>query len=118
MALEISKVREELASLQDRKASIERKIQGLEHYLGMALSNPNNGKVIRASVRGGVDIRPMVRNIYVESNNQPLKFKELVDRVAQAYPDTERVVIEGKMVHVKRTILEKVGYGKYRLKAN
>ncbi len=118
MKLEITAVKEELANLREKKANLERKIQGLESYLGVdsKLSNGNGTVQNKVSARGGIDIRPTVETTYKENNNHEIKLKDLVDIVAQKHPDTERAVIERKMIHIKRTILEQVGYGKYHLK--
>ncbi len=76
-----------------------------------------NGSVLKISVRGGVEIRPTVQGIYKDNSNLPLKLKDLVDRVSEKHPETERVVIEKKMAYIKQTLLEKgEGYGMYRLK--
>ena len=116
MALDVSSIKEELANLREKKASIERKIQGLEHYLGVRKSNGKTASPSGISVRGGVNIRPTVEDIFTNNNNEPVRVKNIVDMVAQKHPDVDRQVIERKLIHVKRTILEQVEYGKYRLK--
>ncbi len=115
MALENTKVKEELAALREKKASIERKIKGLEQYLGIqgSLEKTNGGSI---SARGGVDIRPDVRALFETNGNELMRLKDIVEKVGEKHPEMERIVIERKMIHVKRTILEQQGYGMYRLK--
>lgn len=112
MALDPTKVKEELTTLRERKAVIERRIQGLEIYIGKT----NGSSTERISARGGIDIRPTVKAIFADNSNQPIKYKDLVDKVAEKHPDSEYAVIQAKMIHVTRTILEKTGYGMYHLK--
>lgn len=110
MALDNAKVKEELNALRSKREGIERKIKGLESYLGIDKSNGTNG----VSARGGVDIRPAVKEIYIENENQPIKLADLVERVATKL-DVEHQLVDKKMVHVKRTMLKRAGYGMYQL---
>jgi hypothetical protein len=65
-----------------------------------------------------VDIRPAVREIFTANGNTPLKVKDIVDAVADKLPDASREIVQRKMWNVKRTMLENVEYGKYRLKGS
>ena len=110
MAITIPAVKQELRELKEQKDALERKIRGLEEYLGT--HSGTNG----SSVRGGADIRPAVREVFSANGNQPTQYKDIVNAVASKLPDVDRKVVEKKMVHVVRTILDNVSYGKYRLK--
>jgi len=118
MALDVASVKEDLANLKEKKASIERKIQGLELYLGVQKTatskTVNTGRV---SARGGVDISPSVKAVFDSNGNQSVKYKDLVDMVAQKHTDLDRIVVDRKLSHLKRTMLDSAGYGKYQLKA-
>lgn len=99
-----------------KKADLDRKIAGLEAYLGKESSGGKHAVAAPASVRGGVDIRPFVRDIFAANGNEPLRLKEIADRVEERTVDVARNTIERKMVHVKRTMLENTQYGTYRLR--
>ena len=115
MSLDPLNVKEELAILRTKRATLDRKIQGLEYYLGQKASANRAAISSGISARGGIDIRPDVQVIFTENSNDPIKLKDLVDMVAQRHSDTDRSIIEKKMAHVKRTILKKAGYGMYHL---
>ena len=108
----------ELSSLEEDKAELEHKIQGLKLYLGMAKTTsdkPNgNGGASARSI--DLDIRPDVEKFFAENGNQAVRMKALVDKMVELHPEVERWVIESKMVHVKRQVLQQVGYGMYHLK--
>ena len=117
MALAAADLKQELASLREKRVELDRKIAGLELFLGVSKSLPPKvvGEVVSArSVE--LDIRPTVRAILQESGNAPIAYKDLIDRVAGIHAEVDRSVIKAKMVHVKRTILDQAEYGKYRLK--
>lgn len=67
-------------------------------------------------MREAGDIRPVVKAIFAENQNQPLSPKEIIDAVASRQPDIDREIVKKKMVHVIRTILQSAGYAKYQLK--
>ena len=116
MALKSTQIREEIKRLRQEKAEIEERIEGLQRYLH-APKSAEGRMATGVSARGGIDIRPTVKTIFEENGNTPLKVKEIVDAVAKRHADVERRIIEKKMFHVKRTILEKgTEYGSYRLK--
>lgn len=110
MALTIPVVKETLKQLKADKLEIERKIRGLEEFLG---TQPANGV---SAVRGATDIRPTVREILTANNNEAMQLKDIVEQVAAKHPEIDKQVISKKMFNVIRTILESSGYGKYRLK--
>ena len=108
--------KEELAALRSKKAEIERKIDGLERYLGNTPSTPKTNGT-RVTAHGGVDIRPTVKEIFTTNSNSLLRMKDLVEAIGEKLPDASEKIIWGKMARVKRTMLENPEYGKYRLKA-
>lgn len=114
MALDIAEVKDELASLKEKRANLDRKIEGLEHYLGQRPTSDKNGSSL--SARGGIDIRPAIEAVFQENGNQPMRLKNIEDAVGIKHPELDRVIIHKKMVHPTRTILEQVSYGQYRLK--
>lgn len=119
MALTVTEIRQELTTLRHKKIELERKIQGLEHYLGQETEGGRVPATTGVSARGGTDIRPVVQTIFEANANAPLRVKEIVDRVATRLPDMARAIVEKKMVHVKRTLLSKgLEYGTYRLKTD
>lgn len=108
--LTIPVVKDALKQLRADKAELERKIRGLEEFLG---GQPAAGL---SAVRGATDIRPAVREVFQENGNQPMQLRDLTEAIAQKHPEIEKEVITKKMFNVIRTILDKSGYGKYRLK--
>lgn len=111
MALTIPQVKQEIKRLKELKADVERKIQSLEAFLGPQ-DTASNGA---SSARGGVDIRPTVIEIFTANQNQSMTIKALITAIAEKHQDITEKMIDGKMARVKRTMLEKVDYGKYRL---
>jgi len=117
MALTATEIKQDLATLKEKRAELDRKIQGLEHYLGLHKTSTIKVAGINAvSARGGVDIRPTVKAIYAENGNQAIRVKDLVDMIVGKHPEMDKTIVGRKMVHVKRTILKQEGYGMYRLK--
>lgn len=108
MAITIPVVKQELRELKEQRDEIDRKIRGLEEWLGGKASG---------SVRNMADIRPAVKDIFDANGNKPLQLKEIVEAVYKKHPEIDKDTIGKKMFNVIRTVLEKEGYGKYRLKA-
>lgn len=118
MTLAVADMKKELASLKDKREEINRKIQGLEQYLGLTKANVPKSSDNGTSVRMvDLDVRPDVSKIYGDNGNQPIKFKDLVEMVAKIHPEFDKKVIKSKMVNVQRKMLEVSEYGMYRLKA-
>lgn len=109
MSFTIPQVKQELRALKEQRDEIDRKIEGLEQWLG----DRSNG-----SVRNMVDIRPAVKKMFTANGNKPLRVKEIVDGVYKEHPEIDKDAIGKKMFNVTRTILEREEYGKYRLKTN
>ena len=107
MALTISQIKQALRELKEERDEIDRKIGGLEEWLG----DNKNG-----SVRNMVDIRPSVRKLFTANGNKPLRVKDIIEGVYKEHPEIDRDNIGKKMFNVIRTMLDKEGYGKYRLK--
>lgn len=114
MALTTTEIRQELVLWRQKKTEADRKIAALESFLGQETGSAKNPSSI--SARGGVDIRPAVREVFEANGNQAMRKKDLVDTIGKKHPDTDRAIIEKKMTHVIRTILVQAEYGKYRLK--
>ena len=108
MSFTIPQVKQELRALKEQRDEIDRKISGLESWLG-----DNKG----GAVRNMVDIRPSVKKLFTANGNKPLRVKEIVEGVYKEHPEIDKDAISKKMFNVIRTILDKEGYGKYRLKS-
>lgn len=118
MAFTTAEIKEKLKALRLEKADIERKIAGLETYLGQDTTNSKNTASGGVSARSvDLDIRPTVRAILEENGNEPIKRSELAAMVAARHPGFDQAVIESKMINVQRKDLEQVGYANYRLKS-
>lgn len=92
------------------------KIEGLQRYLDAQKVASEGRTTSGVSARGGVDIRPIVAEIFLEKDNQPMKVVDIVSAISSKRPEIEKEIIEKKMVHVKRTFLVKTGaYGMYHL---
>lgn len=116
MALTATEIKQDLATLREKRAELDRKIQGHEHYLGLHKTSTKAAGINAVSARGGVDIRPAVKAIYGANSNQAIRVKDLVDMIVEKHPEMDKTIVGRKMVHVKRTILKQEGYGMYRLK--
>lgn len=113
MAITNTLIKEELEALYQKRAEIERKIEGFERVLGNTKLSKNG--TTKRTAHGGVDIRPAVKEIFSANGNSLLRMKDLVESIGEKLPDTNQKTIWGKMARVKRTMLENPEYGKYRL---
>ena len=110
MAITNTAYKQELRELKEQRTELDRKIHHIEGILGA----PKSGSNGTPSARGGVDIRPTVRELFGANNNEAMWVKEIVETVATKL-GVEKEIVRRKMVHVIRTELENAGYGKYRL---
>jgi len=115
----IANIRHELRALFDQKRAMERKIEALQSTLATYKVDINeDSQSSSPRVRGGIDLRPIIVSIFSKNRNKPLRVREIVREIEELAPEIPHRAIEKKMIYAVRPkagLLQKIGYGKYRL---
>lgn len=120
MGINLSTINQELKELRHERDMLTRKIDSLEKTAEAYRSE----KIAKSSISAGksargIDIRPVIQQLFEKNENMPLQLKDIVKAVIKENPELDEGNVRRKMSYLIRdeqNFLENLEYGKYRMK--